>query len=87
MIPDDEDEHWQEDEVQAAEAVLERHESELGLDAAEVHLHHVHVGRVENQEDLATMLEKLSFGDFRRFSAKKLAFFLKTNVLIFYCID
>ena len=48
LVPDDEDEHGQEDEVKAAEAVLEGHESELGLDAAQVDLDDVHVRGVEN---------------------------------------
>lgn len=38
--------------MKAAEAVLEGHESELGLDAAQVDLDDVHVRGVENEEDL-----------------------------------
>ena len=48
LVPDDEYEHGQEDEVKTAEAVLEGHESKLCLDAAQVHLHDIHVCGVED---------------------------------------
>ena len=41
----------EEDEVEAAEAVLERHEVEVRVGARQVHLHHVHVSHVRHHED------------------------------------
>ena len=47
---ENQDEQGSEDEVEAAEAILEGHEGEVGLGGGQVHLGHVHVGRVEDQE-------------------------------------
>ena len=52
MKPDDENEHWKKDEMEAAEAILEWHESKLSFDAAQVNFHNVHVDSVEYEEDL-----------------------------------